>query len=317
MALQKNKTCYQEKVTPAGRHKKVEFKFLYNPKIKKILWGLLGPALYLKMVSLPNSSAAILLYKWIFSLGLVYPYRSVPISVAIETNAYCNRKCPYCPNSKYNLRSNIDMKMNEGLFYKIINELAGLNYYRNVYFNIYNEPLTDKRLPMFIGYTRSKLPKTTIEVYTNGDYLDYSSYCLLLKNGVDRFIISIHGEKPSAKLSETLKRLSEKEKTSNLILKDVYDDFGNKRDVFFNRGGAININERSADQKPCPYVLVCNINFQGNVILCCNDYFGKHVFGNVNNQSLHDIWFDKNYMLLRNRIALGYRELSLCKKCNI
>lgn len=278
---------------------------------------MLGHNLYLKLGSLPHSSAIVLLRKWIFNLGLTYPFRSVPVAVAIETNAYCNRRCSYCPNSKYDRGTDRDAKMSEKIFRKIIDELAELNYYRTVYFNIYNEPLTDERLPEFIGYTRYRLPKTTIEISTNGDYLDYSLYCLLLEKGVNRFVISIHGEKPSVKLAETFKNISEKEKTKNLIVRNVYKDYINGQDVFFNRGGAIRINKRLADSKPCEYVLACNIDYTGKVILCCNDYSGEHVFGNVENQPLRDIWLDKNYMILRNRIALGYRDLSICKKCNI
>jgi len=295
----------------------MQLKFLYNPRIKRILRSLLGQTLYLKMVSFPHSSAMVSLRKWIFNLGLTYPYRSVPAAVAIETNAYCNRRCPYCPNYKYDLRSDKSANMSERLFHKIIDELAELSYYRTIYFNIYNEPLTDKRLPELVGYTRYKLPKTTIEIYTNGDYLDYNLYGLLLEKGTDRFIISIHGEKPSSKFSETLAKLSYKEKTAHLLIKNVYDDYKNGRDSFFNRGGVIKINERLQNSKPCEYVLACNIDFKGNVILCCNDYLGEHVFGNVNNQSLRDIWSDKNYMGLRTRIAFGYRDLPICRICNI
>jgi radical SAM protein with 4Fe4S-binding SPASM domain len=207
--------------------------------------------------------------------------------------------------------------MSNELFCKIIDELSKLNYSRNIYFNIYNEPLTDKRLPELVKYTRYKLPKTTIDIYTNGDYLDYNLYCLLREKGVDRFIISIHAEKPSSKLSETLNRLTNREKTNTIIIKNVYDDFKNKRDIFFNRGGSIETSRAVTNNKHCPYVLVCNIDFNGNVILCCNDYFSKHVFGNLRDQSFHEIWFDRDYIKLRNRIALGYRDLPLCKECNI
>lgn len=292
-------------------------RFLYHTKIKKILSFALGRNLYLKLASLPNSTTLVLLRKLIFDLGLSYPYNSLPIAVAIEINGYCNRKCPYCPNSKFDLRSDKTAVMSDKLFCKIIDELAELKYYRTIYFNIYNEPLTDNRLPDFVGYARSKLPKTTIEIYTNGDHLDYSLYCLLLEKGVNRFVISIHGENPSVKLAETFKNISEKQKTENIIVRDVYKDYKNGQDVFFNRGGTIRINKRLADSKSCEYVLACNIDYTGKVILCCNDYFGKHVFGNVNNQSLHEIWFDKKYMILRNRIALGHRDLSTCKECNI
>jgi len=292
-------------------------KILYHPRAKKILSSILGRNLYIKLASLSNSVIFIFFKKMVFDLGIAFTFKSLPTYVALEINAYCNRKCVYCPNYKYGQRSDNNSIMSESVFYKVINELARLQYHRTVYYHLYNEPLTDKRLPGFVEYTRLKLPKTTIDIYTNGDYLDYSLYSLLINKGVDRFLIAIHGENASPKLLEALNKLSEKEKKAYIILKNTYDDYRNKKDIFFNRGGSINISERVSDSKPCEYVLSCNIDYKGNVILCCNDYFGKYIFGNVKEQPLHDIWFNKEYMILRNRIALGYRELPICKKCDI
>jgi MoaA/NifB/PqqE/SkfB family radical SAM enzyme len=292
------------------------FRHLYSHKTKRFLSALLGQGLYLKIASLPHCRAMILPQRWMSRLGLIH-HRSLPDAIAIETNAYCNRKCPYCPNSRYDLRSDRKTKIDKGLFRRIIDELAEMNYYRTIYFNIYNEPLTDERLPDLVEYTRYKLPGITIEIYTNGDYLDYGLYRLLREKGVNRFIISIHGESLSVKLAETLRNIQPEERGVSVIVRNTFDDYMNGRDVFFNRGGSIDIKRTPASSRHCPYVLVCNIDFKGNVILCCNDYFSRHVFGNVNTQALRDIWFDRDYMLLRNRIALGYRDLPICRQCNI
>ena len=51
--------------------------------------------------------------------------------------------------------------MDEKLYYKIIDELAELNYRGRVSPYLMNESLLDSRLEKFITYTREKLPLGT------------------------------------------------------------------------------------------------------------------------------------------------------------
>lgn len=119
--------------------------------------------------------------------------------------------------------------MDESLFQRIIDDLAQHNYSRSIYYHIYNEPLMDVRLPQFIEYTREKFSRSTIEIFTNGDLLDFDMYRTLINKGADRFVISLHGENPSRKLRETLKHLSAKDKTTALKIRDVLRDYKNKK----------------------------------------------------------------------------------------
>ena len=60
------------------------------------------------------------------------------------------------------------------------------------------KPGDDKRLPEFVKYIRTKLPKSSIRVYTNGDFLTIEKYLKLKYAGVDIFEITQHSETPSA-----------------------------------------------------------------------------------------------------------------------
>ncbi|MBW5394985.1 SPASM domain-containing protein [Brachyspira hampsonii] len=56
------------------------------------------------------------------------------------------------------------------------------------------------------------------------------------------------------------------------------------------------------------------ISKDGNIILCCQDYFKKYIMGNVMEKSILEIWNSYNDLrvkLLRDNIV----ELPICKKC--
>ncbi|MBW2252679.1 MAG: SPASM domain-containing protein, partial [Deltaproteobacteria bacterium] len=57
------------------------------------------------------------------------------------------------------------------------------------------------------------------------------------------------------------------------------------------------------------------IDYDGNVILCYNDYFGTVKFGNLKEQKLLDIWFSTKYKNLRKQLRKRQYHLPICKKC--
>ncbi|MGD9346547.1 MAG: SPASM domain-containing protein [Candidatus Aminicenantes bacterium] len=290
---------------------------LFQSNFKKHMRSFFGQSFYTKIALLPQSDVVKQSLKTLYDLGYDTPYSSWPTVVAIEINAHCNRKCVYCPNHNYDRTGGQQGFLDESLFQAIIDDLAMHGYYRSIYYHIYNEPLLDERLPEFIAYTRERLPEATIDIYTNGDFLDIGVYHTLIQRGADRFVISLHGEKPSPNLRDTLRHLPPKEKTATLMIMDTFRDYKAKKNGFFNRGGAIITHRKQRRSQFCPFVLDCNINFKGDVILCCNDFFGDYIFGNVKNRPLSEIWFDKEYINLRNRVTFGDREFKLCKRCNV
>lgn len=61
-----------------------------------------------------------------------------------------------------------------------------------------------------------------------------------------------------------------------------------------------------------------NVLFNGDVILCCNDWGRKSILGNVNEQSLIDIWNGQKANLIRRKILRNeYEAIEACKGCSI
>ena len=62
------------------------------------------------------------------------------------------------------------------------------------------------------------------------------------------------------------------------------------------------------------YVLK-NLNLNGDVSVCCNDFYNEINFGNVNNQSFMSIWNSKKYLKFRKDIKRGIFNYPVCKRC--
>lgn len=227
-------------------------------------------------------------------------------AIEIETLTQCNRKCYYCPNAKYDRG---DHYMDSELYKKIIDELSSIGYNGRVSPHFYGEPLLDSRLLELMEYTRQKLPQAYIVIYTNGDYLTKEMFDLLISKGVDCFLITQHIGVISETLKKTLDSL-----TPDLKKKITLQVF-NEDTTLSNRGGLVEPVKTERMEK-CTFPATSMIvDYQGNVVLCCNDYFSRIKFGNLKTEKLIGIWKKKHYAQLRREISSGKFNLDICKKC--
>ena len=59
------------------------------------------------------------------------------------------------------------------------------------------------------------------------------------------------------------------------------------------------------------------IRWNGDVVPCCRDLLSGIVLGNVNDESLSDIWNGKNLIALRKKQKeFRYHEIPICKNCS-
>jgi radical SAM protein with 4Fe4S-binding SPASM domain len=243
-----------------------------------------------------------------------YGIRDFFCAVNIETTTHCNRRCKFCPNSKYNrgLKKN-EKRMNEKLFKKIIEELAEINYRGIIRPFFYGEPLVDERMSKWVKHIKEKLPKAKVFLNTNGLVLTIPIYKKLCQAGVDYFMISQYTEKMLSNVKEVFEYLQTRPQEENKI---NYRVFNKEEFTLSNRGGEVDvpvIAERPFCAYPGHYDL--SIDYKGDVLLCCNDYHGKVIFGNVKNERIIDIWKKLSYYKLRKEVRTGTYKLPICKKC--
>lgn len=227
-------------------------------------------------------------------------------SIHLEINTDCNRACSYCSNSLFpKKREHMDVD----LYRKIIDELDDIRYCGQIAPNLSSEPTLHPELSELMLYAR-KIKNARIVIYTDGDFMNRRRFDQLRKTGVDAFIITQHGQNTPKPLTELMDSLTPSEK--KVVIYQTLNEFN-----LFNRGipGLIT-SEKRAVPSPCfvaDYDLTILAN--GDIAQCCNDFNGEHIFGNVNRQSIKEIWSSSDYRAFRGEVRRGQFNHSVCRRC--
>lgn len=244
---------------------------------------------------------------------LFYRIKDMFYEVEVETITECNLRCRYCPNSRFDrgLPQNRQY-LPENLFKKLIDDLSMVKT-RIIRLSphMYGEPLLDNRLPDLISYAHTRLPKICIAVFTNGICLSIELYKKLVNAGVREFVITEH----TSKMLENVREIIEYNKNEK---NNVFINYRGKlvETSLGNRGGLINTPNAAPSQKICrtPSRRIV-INYKGDVLLCCDDYFGKHVYGNIAEENVIKIWKKPSFRKIRKELLYGIWNLEMCRLC--
>lgn len=112
--------------------------------------------------------------------------------VVIETSAYCNRRCVFCPNADGN-RLVKKRELPREDFEAIIDDLAEIGFTGPVLFHLFNEPLANPDIFDQIAYARQRLPESVLSFNSNGDYIRKDTIRRLLEAGLTTLNVSIYG----------------------------------------------------------------------------------------------------------------------------
>ncbi|MBC8382685.1 MAG: SPASM domain-containing protein [Candidatus Cloacimonetes bacterium] len=227
------------------------------------------------------------------------------ISADIETYGYCNRSCEFCFNNpKFPQREK--GIMSASLWKKIINELSEIHYYGRISPHFFGEPLLDKKLSEYVRYAREKCPNSYILIVSNGDLLDKDKLLELIDSGVNKLYITNYDDQ----LRPIIQHLVETYPA--YIAVRQYTDF-----YKIDRAGMI-FERKSSIQKPCLSLFgQLVINWKGEVVLCCMDYYAEYVFGNVKDGKIIDIWRGEKISNYRKKLIKGLRDsIEICEFCD-
>ncbi|MFX0025161.1 MAG: radical SAM/SPASM domain-containing protein [Candidatus Hermodarchaeota archaeon] len=239
--------------------------------------------------------------------NLIYRMTGLFSEVNIETYGYCNRQCSFCFNNQKYPQREIGI-MDEETFRKIVDELGDLDFSGRVGLHHYGEPLLDKRLAKFVKYVRKKCPKSFIEIASNVDYLNEDKLKELVNAGLNRILGTNYDDA----------RKMEMEKLAKKYPKNfTYRSYKNLNIV--NRAGGIFNYKSNLINKKCerPSNFLV-INWKGDVILCCDDYYSNYIFGSVRKNSIIQIWYSEKFQEIRKILKKesGRTKIEMCKNCD-
>jgi MoaA/NifB/PqqE/SkfB family radical SAM enzyme len=127
----------------------------------------------------------------LFRRSIVEGKLKFPEVISIESSSHCNADCIMCPREQLT-RSKGNMRMD--LYHKIIDECATFKrQVRLIQPFMFGEPFINKQLVEMIQYTKSKLPRTPINVSTNGSLINPAKAQAIIDSGLDKINIDIDG----------------------------------------------------------------------------------------------------------------------------
>jgi Radical SAM superfamily/Iron-sulfur cluster-binding domain len=111
--------------------------------------------------------------------------------IEIETSSQCNRRCAYCPNSKFDRISHNDF-LDVAVYEKMIRELTEIDYDGDIKFVGNNEFFMHPGNRRYVEYAHVHLPRARITLFSNGDYLKREDLEWASAQGVGQLIVTLH-----------------------------------------------------------------------------------------------------------------------------
>ena len=247
----------------------------------------------------------------------------LPSEIEISESGTCNRKCSFCPRSAPDFKD-IKEFIKIDLFEKLCLELAKVDYKGTVRFSGFVEPLLDKNIFNLLLMVKKYLPKSNLEMVTNGDVLNIKRLKKLFLSGLDTILISVYDGKKEADDFQKMCEIANL-KENQFVIRHRYlpqdKDFGI---TMSNRAGMMKNAEYQIDPlnksltDPCYYPhYTFFMDYNGDVLMCPHDWGKKRILGNLNNSSFMEIWNSRMAKINRKNLYKGNRNFSPCDVCDV
>jgi len=288
---------------------------------------------------------------------LFYPHYKyhvpLPSVLMIENTNHCNAECVMCPRDTLSRKRGF---MDLGLLEKIIKELSGMRRKPITHLHGFGEPLLDRLLAEKIQLAKTCGIKRTY-IVTNASLLFPETSRKIISAGLDKMKISFYGtdevsynntmkklnfEATFRNVTDFLRiRKEMKRENPRLILQYLPTGTNNAGTEEFrslwsplidpNVGDCLNVSSlhnygggRVHNRLWNKIVSACyfpwtsmSVLWDGRVVTCCMDYNGVQALGDLNSQSVQEVWNGPVLLGVRNNFRkLDYGEYPVCLSCD-
>jgi radical SAM protein with 4Fe4S-binding SPASM domain len=271
-----------------------------------------------------------------------------PIQVMTELVCGCNLRCIMCPIGTGKI-SRKKGEMEFSLFQKIIDEIACENPMTKLWPAVMGEPLlAGNMLFEYLRYAQTK--KVPVFLNTNAVLLDNRMILGIIEAGVRQVIVGLDANSEDTyqkirrggdfrKVVRNVQNLIKAAERSGLEvviqyieMKENAHEVESFKKFWLKEGAIVKIrlkqgwgdlvgsemleNKQEKRKTPCPW-LVRNLEvlWNGDVCQCDGDMDGRYICGNINDNSIKDIW-QGEMKRRRERQYNGDFNFEPCNKCN-
>ncbi len=266
----------------------------------------------------------------------------LPEIVQIESTNICNAKCVFCPRDEMERRQGI---MDMTLYRRLIDECAELGI-EHVRMHNYGEPFVDRQLVDKVRYAKQRgIPQ--VGMISNGSLITEAAARGMIEAGLDAINISVDasgkqtfertrvGPKYDKVIGNVERLLALRDQAGTrrpkLILSFVRQDDSEDERAFIEhwrqRADKIHItdlhnwagtlNQTSDVNYPCyrPWLTFTAL-WDGRVSLCCADFDGSTILGDLRTSTIREIWNSEAYRAVR-REHLQSGGPAICQSCDL
>lgn len=245
--------------------------------------------------------------------------RQALATVIFGTTAICNANCSHCPTNKAYSKTQKKGVMDTALFERIITELAELGFKGTIMFGLYGEPLQDPHLARRVAFIKKTCPDAFICLSTNAALYDPAKHAEALE-GIHNIGVHIEAMTPEIydqhmrplKAPRTIPR-AERLLADHMgrvqIVTPIHKDNLNEAAALraywepkgaletelaslSNRAGqspnydAITVAPTAAGCGPSLLEHTLNIDWDGVVVTCCQDFHRSRRVGDLTTESV-------------------------------
>lgn len=262
------------------------------------------------------------------------------IQLQVETINVCNAACVFCPYPKMKRPKGT---MSDALFEKIVNDAATIPFISELSFQGLGEPTLDRKIVDRIAFAKRQRKGWITTMYTNGHSLtDYLARDLE-RAGLNTLYVSINastaaGRKSVMRLDDfdqvvvATRAAMGNSRTMKVIPKGVVgmDIFAGQEVEDFKQAwgptaflhlegnwAGSTFDVRRAKEGACKRALQqIMVLWDGRVSLCCFDGEGEVIFGDLNTQTIREVYNGPEASRYREAHATGNRKgLFKCDNC--
>jgi MoaA/NifB/PqqE/SkfB family radical SAM enzyme len=200
--------------------------------------------------------------------------------------------------------------------YKTLYELSEVNFQGLISFHFFNEVFTDKRI--FDLFKKCQDLGLNNYLITNGDLLSIENVERLSQYNIKEFTLSLY---------DSIDRADFEKRSREYVQKFSLDQYNweliilNGGEGYTNRAGYV---EHTEEKHELPVKAACSkivkkidVRYDGQVVMCCLDYYGLHSIGNIADENIIDIWYSDKKRNQLTDLAQGHRDrYKLCSGCS-
>ena len=222
--------------------------------------------------------------------------------ISVEAVSDCPNRCWFCVNNKMKRTGH---QMSVALYEKIVRQLQEIKYEGLFNFNFRSDPILHDKIVEMVDFASKMLPKCEIQISTSGRTLDFETAEKLVSHPNVYVHVNTYGTK------SIINKMSGWSLNDRFVL-HFNKDPGN----ICNLGGLLPTKFKLPLQQFCerPFNELA-ITAEGLALVCCIDWKDELVAGDLNKQTINEVWNSNLLVELRKKLLLKQRP-GLCGVCD-